>query len=168
MGPSMPERSFRTRLRAFRDMRGEPPDRGFIADLEYLENRDLDLSVRIGALLAFNALAVMVGTYPVSSSPGAPLSLDAKAQSVLTVLSLVGVAPFMASSYLSLKALLLGEEFDGVLDAQGDGLRHHLFAAFVHSLDTQSRLLRSGVRWTLSGGVLTFAVWVSILAGKMA
>lgn len=163
----MAERSFRTRLRAFRDMRGEPPDRGFIADLEYLENRDLDLSVRIGAMLAFNALAVMVGTYPVSSSPGAPLSLDAASQSVLTILSLVGVAPVVVSSYLCLKALLLGEEFDGGDELEREALRHRLFAAFVHSLDAQGRLLRSGVRWTLCGGAATLAVWVAILAGKM-
>ena len=40
--------SFRTRLRAFQTMRGATPEPGFIADLEFLENRDLDLSVRIG------------------------------------------------------------------------------------------------------------------------
>ena len=58
-------------------MRGDPPDKGFIADLEFLENRDLDLSVRLGAMLAFDALLMTIGTYPVSVSPGAPLSLDA-------------------------------------------------------------------------------------------
>jgi hypothetical protein len=31
-------------------MRGDPPERGFVADLEFLENRDLDLSVRLGAI----------------------------------------------------------------------------------------------------------------------
>lgn len=149
-------------------MRGDPPDQGFIADLEYLENRDLDLSVRIGAMLAFNALAVMVGTYPVSSSPGAPLSLDAKSQGLLTILSLVGVAPLVVSSYLCLKALLLGEEFDAGDELEHEALRRRLFAAFVHSIDAQSRLLRSSVRWTLGGGVATLAVWVAILFGKMS
>lgn len=43
--------SFRSRLRAFQTMRGDPPEAGFIADLEFLENRDLDLSVRLGAML---------------------------------------------------------------------------------------------------------------------
>jgi hypothetical protein len=56
--------SFRSRLRAFREMRGEPPDGGFIADLEFLENRDLDLSVRLGAMLGFNALMITIGTHP--------------------------------------------------------------------------------------------------------
>ena len=163
----MADTSFRTRLRTFRHMRGEPLDQGFIADLEYLENRDLDLSVRIGAVLAFNALAVMVGTYPVSSSPGAPLSLDAATQGVLTVLSLVGIAPVFVSSWLLLRALLLGEEFDGSDGLDGEALRQSLFAAFVHSLDTQARLLRAGVRWTACGGVATFVIWVAILGTKI-
>jgi hypothetical protein len=158
--------SFRTRLRAFQEMRDDPPDRGFIADLEYLENRDLDLSIRIGAMLAFNALAVMVGTYPVSSSPGAPLSLDAATHPVLTLLSLAGIAPVFLSSYLCLRALLLGEEFDGE-QLEGDALRQRLFAAFVRSIDAQSRLLRLGVLWTLCGGATTLAVWAAILADKM-
>ena len=49
---------FRTRLRAFQAMRDDPPDPGFIADLEFLENRDLDLSIRIGGMMAFNALLI--------------------------------------------------------------------------------------------------------------
>jgi len=163
----MAEQTFRNRLHAFRDMRGDPLDQGFIADLEYLENRDLDLSVRIGAMLAFNALAIMVGTYPVSSSPGAPLSLNAVTQSALTVLSLVGVAPVIVSSWLMIRALLLGEEFDGSDDVEDEILRQRLFAAFVHSLDTQARLLRTGVRWTAVGGVATLVVWIAILADKM-
>lgn len=163
----MIERSFRTRLRAFQEMRGHPPDSGFIADLEYLENRDLDLSVRVGAMLSFNALAVMVGTYPVSSSPGAPLSLDAASQGVLTILSLVGVVPLVVSSYLCLKALLLGEEFDAGEQLDDDALRQRLFAAFVRSIDAQSRLLSISVRWTLCGGMATLVVWVAILASKM-
>ena len=67
----MPHPSFRTRLRAFQAMRGDPPDPGFVADLEFLENRDLDLSIRLGAMLAFNALLITIGTHPVSASPGA-------------------------------------------------------------------------------------------------
>lgn len=48
-------------------MRGDNPAPGFIADLEFLENRDLDLSVRIGGMLAFNALMVTIGTHPISA-----------------------------------------------------------------------------------------------------
>ncbi|MBX9858281.1 MAG: hypothetical protein K2Y20_01665 [Sphingomonas sp.] len=166
--------TYRTRLRAFQAMRGDNPPPGFIADLEFLENRDLDLSVRIGGMLAFNALMVTIGTHPISASPGAPLSLDAATQPVLTIASLIGLAPLIASSALCLRALLLGEEFDtDGLESDGDGddapakLQRRLFAAFVHSIDAQGRLLRQAVVTTLVGGGMTLAVWAAILAVKM-
>jgi hypothetical protein len=149
-------------------MRGHPPDRGFVADLEFLENRDLDLSVRLGAMLAFNALVITIGTHPISASPGAPLSLDAASQPLLTVASLVGIAPVIISSWFCLRALLIGEEFDSEGLEDEDALRQRLFAAFVRSIDAQSRLVRSAVQWTLAGGVATLAVWGWILAAKMA
>jgi hypothetical protein len=164
----MANRSFRTRLRAFQEMRCSPPDAGFIADLEFLENRDLDLSVRIGGMLAFNALMVTIGTHPISASPGAPLSLDAATQPVLTVASLIGIVPLIISSALCLRALLLGEEFDSEGRDGDDKLRQRLFAAFVVSIDAQSRLLRQSVSATFTGGVLTLAVWAWILVEKMA
>lgn len=166
--------SFRSRLRAFQAMHGGSPEPGFIADLEFLENRDLDLSVRIGGMLAFNALMVTIGTHPISASPGAPLSVDAAAQPVLTIASLLGIAPLIVSSALCLRALLLGEEFDTEgLDSCEDGhagtamLQRRLFAAFVHSIDAQGRLLRHAVRTTFAGGILTLLVWAAILAEKM-
>ena len=164
----MINRSFRTRLRAFQHMRCSPPDPGFIADLEFLENRDLDLSVRIGGMLAFNALMVTIGTHPISASPGAPLSLDAPTQPLLTIASIIGILPIIVSSALCLRALLLGEEFDSEgLDGDDKGLRQRLFAAFVASIDIQSRLLRQSVIATLAGGAMTLAVWAWILLEKM-
>lgn len=148
-------------------MRGDPPDRGFVADLEFLENRDLDLSVRLGAMLAFNALVITIGTHPISASPGAPLSLDAANQPVLTIASLLGIAPVIISSWFCLRALLLGEEFDSEGLEDKAALRQRLFAAFVRSIDAQSRLVRSAVQWTLAGGVATLAVWGWLLAAKM-
>lgn len=160
-------------------MRGENPAPGFIADLEFLENRDLDLSVRIGGMLAFNALMVTIGTHPISASPGAPLSVDAASQPGLTIASLVGVAPLIFSSALCLRALLLGEEFDteGLEGASTDAdpttgdaarLQRRLFAAFVHSIDAQSHLLRRAVVTSAIGGAMTLTVWVAILAEKMS
>lgn len=163
----MTDSSYRMRLRAFQAMRGDPPDAGFIADLEFLENRDLDLSIRLGAMLAFNALMITIGTHPISASPGAPLSLDAARQPVLTIASLVGIAPLIASSYFCLRALLLGEEFDREGLEEKCALRQRLFAAFVRSIDAQGRLLRSAVRWTLAGGGATLLLWGLILATKM-
>lgn len=164
----MAERSFRSRLRAFQRMHGGAPDPGFIADLEFLENRDLDLSVRLGAMLAFNALLITIGTHPVSASPGAPLSVDAASQSALTIASLVGVAPFVLSSGFVLRALLIGEEFDGDAGDDADDVLRRLFAAFVRSIDAQTLLLRRAVQATVAGGVLTAGTWVAILAGKMS
>lgn len=159
--------SFRHRLRAFQAMRADPPDPGFIADLEYLENRDLDLSIRLGAMLAFNALMVTIGTHPISASPGAPLSLDAATQPVLVTASLVGVFPFILSSALCLRALLLGEEFDAHGIEQGPDMRQRLFAAFVRSIDAQSADLSRAVRLGFAGGALTLPVWAWIVAAKM-
>ncbi|HEU0045325.1 hypothetical protein [Sphingomonas sp.] len=149
-------------------MHGDPPDPAFAAELGWLQNRDLDLSVRLSALLAFNALVATIGTYPVSVSPGAPLSIDAATQPVLTIANLLGVAPIGWSSVLCLRALLIGEEFDRAgSDAADLTLRQRLFAAFVRSLDGQERSLRHGVRWTLAGGAATAVVWAAILAGKI-
>ncbi len=148
-------------------MRGTPPDPDFIADLEFLENRDLDLSVRIGGMLAFNALLVTIGTHPISASPGAPLSLDAATQPVLTIASLIGVIPMIVSSALCLRALLLGEEFDSDGLSGDNALRQRLFAAFVKSIDVQSILLRKSVLASCAGGILTIGVWAWILVEKM-
>ena len=123
--------------------------------------------MRLSALLAFNALAATVGTYPVSVSPGAPLSLDAATQPLLTVANLVGVAPIGWSSVLCLRALLIGEEFEHAGDESEATLRQRLFAAFVRSLDAQERSLSAGVKWTLAGGAATAAVWAAVLAGKI-
>lgn len=163
----MARSSFRSRLRAFQAMRGKTPDRAFVADLEFLENRDLDLSVRLGAMLAFNALLVTIGTHPISASPGSPLSVDAARQAELTLASVAALSPIVGSCVLSLRALLLGEEFDSDGLEGDEALRQRLFAAFVHSIDVQSRLLRRAIRWTLAGGGATLVVWMAILGDKM-
>jgi len=159
--------SFRPRMNAFRKMRGNPPDEGFIADLEFLENRDIDLSIRLGGLLAFNALLITIGTHPISASPGAPLSLDAASQPLLTLASIGGIVPLIVSSFFVLRALLLGEEFDHE-GLEGDtALRRRLIATFVHSIDAQALLLKRAVHCTLAGGIATMVVWAVILAVKM-
>jgi hypothetical protein len=159
--------SFRSRLRAFKAMRGDPPDSGFLADLEYLENRDLDLSVRLGAMLAFNALLITIGTHPVSASPGAPLSVDAASQQVLTLASLAALLPIGVSCVLILRALLEGEEFESEGLVADQALRQRLLAAFIHSIDVQARNLTLAIRLTLTGGATTALVWAAILTDKM-
>jgi hypothetical protein len=160
--------SFRSRLRAFQAMRGQSPDPGFIADLEFLENRDLDLSVRLGAMLAFNALLITIGTHPISASPGAPLSLDAPTQPGLVIASIVALVPLIASCFFALRGVMVGEEFDSEGIEGDDALRQRLFAAFIHSIDAQSHMLRLAVWTSLAGGFASLLVWVAILADKMA
>jgi hypothetical protein len=159
--------SFRSRLRAFQTMRADPPDAGFIADLEFLENRDLDLSVRLGPMLGFNALLITIGTHPISASPGAPLSLDALRQPALVIANLVALAPLIVSCFLALRAMLLGEEFDAEGLDDDAALRQRLFASFIHSIDAQALLLRRAIRWTIVGGALNLMVWAAILINKM-
>jgi hypothetical protein len=72
--------SARELLRAFQWAREDIPDSGFGDDLELLQSKDLDLSIRLGALLAFDALLLTAAINPISASPGAPLSLDAPNQ----------------------------------------------------------------------------------------
>lgn len=162
------KRSFRRILRAFQAVRGSPQDADFLADLAFLENRDVDLSIRIGALIAFNALMITIGTHPISASPGAPLSLDAGSQPYDVIASLIGIVPFIVSSFLCLRALLIGEEFDyDGLDGDRDALRQRLFAAFIRSIDAQSRYLTQAVRWAIAGGGLTIMAWAFIMGAKM-
>jgi hypothetical protein len=159
--------SFREQLRAFQRIHAGDPPSGFLADLAWLENRDLDLSIRLGALLGFNALMVTVGTHPVSASPGAPLSLDAAKQLPLVIASLLAIAPFVWSSGLLLRALLIGEEFDPDGCPDADTLRQRMLAGFLRSIDVQTRFLRQAVRATALGGALTLACWAWIVAAKL-
>lgn len=161
------KQSFRLRFRAFQSMRGDGADPAFIADLEFVENRDLDLSVRLGAMLGFNALLITVGTHPISASPGAPLSLDATTHPLLTWASFLGIMPYAFASYACLRALLLGEEFDSDNLEDDDARRRVLFAAFVHSIDVQQRALSLAIRSTILGGAATMLVWVWIILEKM-
>ncbi|MFM6852758.1 MAG: hypothetical protein ACKOUM_01600 [Sphingopyxis sp.] len=159
--------SFRTRLRAFQTMHGGSPDPGFVADLDYLENRDLDLSIRLGGLLAFNALLVTIGTHPISASPGAPLSLDAPTQPWLVLASIIGIIPIIASSWFCLHALLIGEEFETDGPADDVLLRQRLFAAFIRSIDAQTLLLRRAIWSSVGGSTMTLAVWAWIILSKI-
>ena len=47
-------------------------------------------------------------------------------------------------------------------------MRQRLFAAFIRSIDAQTRLLGLAIRWTIAGGGLTLVVWAVILASKIA
>ena len=110
---------------------------------------------------------VTIGTHPFSASPGAPLSLDAATQPVVTIASIIAFLPFIVSSFYCLRAILVGEEFDGSGPENYSRQRQALFAAFVHSIDVQDRFLRLSIRASITGGALTILVWAWILLEKM-
>lgn len=59
-----PIHSTRSLLRAFQKARQWPDFAGFIDDLTLLQSKDLDLSVRLGALLAADALLLTTAVHP--------------------------------------------------------------------------------------------------------
>jgi hypothetical protein len=155
-------------LRVFRAVRGAEPDRGFIADLEFAQAKDLDLSVRIGALLAFDALLVTAGINPLTASPGAPLSLDAPTEPWQSLTIAFGIALLAASSYLCVRAIMVGEEFsDEGLGDNPDALEQRVLAAYVRSIDAQARLIGLAARITVAGGSVTAAGCVWVLLEKI-
>ena len=156
-------------LRAFQTVRGTAPDPGFMADLEYAQHKDLDLSVRIGALLAFDALLVTAAINPLAASPGAPLSLDAATQPWEVVAVGIGIVLLAASSYLCVRSILIGEEFSSEgLEGDPIGLGQRLLAAYIASVDAQTRLIGRAVQLTIAGGLVSAAACIWILADKMS
>lgn len=155
-------------LRAFQSVRGERPDPAFMADLAYVQHKDLDLSVRLAALLAFDVLLVTAGINPLAASPGSPLNLDAAIQPVETAAIIVGIVLLAWSAYLCVSAMLIGEEFtpDGLEDDR-EGLARRILAAYVASVDAQTELLRRAGRTCLGGGVVTGLACAWIVVDKV-
>lgn len=154
--------SARALLRAFQHVRGERPDPGFLADLSYVQHKDLDLSVRLGAMLAIGA-----AINPISASPGAPLSLDAATHPIEVLVVCIGIALLAWAAFECVHAVLIGEEFsnEGIED-NDEALAQRLFAAYCRSVDAQGALLARSVRLTVLGGVVTLAAWAWILLAK--
>lgn len=155
-------------LRVFQAIRGASPDPTFMADLDYAQHKDLDLSIRIGALLAFDALLVTAGINPLTASPGAPLSLDAMKQPWEAGVIAAGMAVLAASSWLCVRAILIGEEFssEGIED-NPTALAQRLLAAYVASVDAQTRLVSQAGRLTIAGGSITALGCLWILVSKI-
>ncbi len=162
------EGSTRQLLRAFQRLSYDGLSPGFVADLDLLKHKDLDLSVRLGALLGFNALLLASAIQPISASPGAPLSLDAQTQPWPVIVITLGVMLLSVSGYLCVRGILVGEEFDtDGLEDNREMLVQRIFAAFCRSIDAQRRMLRLASRFTISGGAVTLAGCLWIMAVKM-
>jgi hypothetical protein len=160
--------STRQLLRAFQKLSSDGLAPGFIADFDMLKHKDLDLSVRLGALLGFNALLLASAIQPISASPGAPLSLDAPTQPWPVLVITLGVMLLSVSGYLCVRGILVGEEFDpeGTEESR-EMLIQRLFAAFCRSIDVQMKMLYFASRFTIAGGAVTLAGCLWIMAAKI-
>ena len=154
----MPRRftSTRVMLRAFQHARQEHPDEGFTGDLDFLQAKDLDLSVRLGALLAFDALLITAAINPISASPGAPLSLDAPTHPWEVLAICLSILLLGISGIMCVRAIMLGEEFDtDGIDDNAEAIVHRMFAAYCTSVDFQARMVRQASRFAIIGGIAT-------------
>ncbi|MFM9852119.1 MAG: hypothetical protein ACKVOJ_04805 [Sphingomonadaceae bacterium] len=158
----------RAMLRAFQSLHDGEVDSALLNDLAYVQHKDLDMSVRLGGMLAFNALLITAAINPIAASPGAPLSLDAPTQAIEVVAVCIGIVPLVVSALLCVRAMLIGEEFtiEGI-EQDLAAIRQRMLAAYCHSVDQQSAVIRHSVTLTISGGVISLATWIWILIEKM-
>jgi hypothetical protein len=160
--------SARAMLRAFQSIHGPKIDPAMMADLAYVQHKDLDMSVRLGGMLAFNALLITAAINPISASPGAPLSLDAPTQIFEVFLVCTGLLPLVISALLCVRAMLIGEEFsvEGI-ENNPDAIAQRLFAAYCVSIDQQSAVISRAVNLTVAGGAISLIAWGWIMVEKM-
>jgi hypothetical protein len=142
--------STRALLRAFQITHRDGVSEDFKIDLDLLRHKDLDLSIRLGALLAFDALLINTGINPIAASPGAPLSLDAPTQPWETIVTMIGILLVAMSAAITVRAIT-----------------RRLFAAFCVSVDAQAALLKRATGYTLAGGAVIGATFMWILAAKI-
>ena len=160
--------SARVQLRVFQQARKGVAGSGFKDDLQFLQSKDLDMSVRLGALLAFDALLLTAALNPIAASPGAPLSLDAPTQPLFVILVSLCVGILSIAAFFCVRGILVGEEFDlkGV-DGNQDIMVQRLLAAYCHSIDVQMRMIRLASMITISGGIMAALISFAIMAVKM-
>ncbi len=160
--------STRTLLRLYQAARRDVDVEQMDADLQLLQTKDVDLSIRLGAILAFNALLIGSAIQPIVASPGAPLALDAPTQPFLTLLTAVAVAILAGSAFIAVYAVTLGEEFsDEGLEGKPDMLIQRFYAAYCASIDKQRDLLATAIRLSIVGLSLASLTFALILADKL-
>ncbi len=157
----------RAKLRAFQQARGA--SNAVAHDVEMLRHADLDLSVKAGALLAFNGLIIAAGINPIAASPGAPLSVDATADPAIAITTAVGVLLMAVAASFSVRAVLIGEEYDDKgLGDDAEAVLQRLYAAYCAAIDTQARLLATAGLFTYLGGAVTGLAFLWALVDKWA
>lgn len=160
--------STRATLRAYQRVREAHAEEGYHDDLDFLQAKDLDLSVRLGGLLAFDALLATVAVNPIVASPGAPVSLDAPTQPLAVLVVSLSVILLLISALLCVRAVMLGEEFtdDGIED-DPRAIMQRMFAAYCASVDFQARMIRRASQFTIAGGTVMVLVNAWIMIGKV-
>lgn len=161
--------SMRAKLRAFQAAREGVDGAKLAADLELMRHADLDLSIKAGALLAFNGLIIAAGINPIVASPGAPLSVDALSDPAIAAITAVGVLLMAVAASFSVRAVLIGEDFDDRgLEGDAEAIVQRLLAAYCVAIDAQSRLLAMAGRFTFAGGAVTACAFLWALLDKWA
>jgi len=159
--------SMRRKLRAFQAARADGEAAGVSHDIELLRHADLDLSIKAGALLTFNGLIIAAGINPIAASPGAPLSVDARADPAIAVLTAIGVLLMAIASSFSVRAILVGEEFDDDgLESDAAAILQRVYAAYCTAIDAQASLLSTAGQFTFAGGLATAFAFIWALADK--
>lgn len=160
--------STRALLRAYQRLRHEDASGGLAHDLDLLQAKDLDLSIRLGALLAFDALLVGIAVNPIVASPGAPLSLDAPTEPVAVALTAVAVIILAIAAYLCVRAMMIGEEFsEEGIEENPKAIVQRMFAAYCASVDAQRTLLLRASRLSIVGGAIAGLTSIGIMANKV-
>lgn len=160
--------STRALLRLYMRLREAPGADRLEAGLQLLTNRDTDLSIRLGALLAFDALLLGAAIQPIAASPGAPVSLDAATRPVLTLVALLAVACFALAGLIAVRAITIGEEItDEGIEDDVEALGQRLFAAYCTSIDRQRRDLDRAIRLTIAGLGVSAIVFLWAIAEKI-
>lgn len=160
--------SMRAKLRAFQAARGAQ-SQSVAHDVELLRHADLDLSIKAGALLAFNGLIIAAGINPIAASPGAPLSVDARADPAIAALTAAGVLVMAIAASFSVRAVLIGEDYDDKgLEGDPEAILQRLYAAYCAAIDAQARLLATAGLFTYLGGAVTGLAFLWALIDKWA
>jgi hypothetical protein len=159
--------STRTILRLFQAVRGPEGDPQLLADLELLWHKDLDLSIKAGALLAFDGLILTAGVNPLTSSPGAPLSLDPNSAAAVVALTALGVVLLAIAAMFCVRGIMVGEDFDDSgIEHDPNAVTQRMLAAHCAAIDAQGRLLAWASRFTYAGGAVMAAAFLLTLADK--
>lgn len=159
--------SMRAKLRAFQAARAGGDEAGVTADIEMLRHADLDLSIKAGALLAFNGLIIAAGINPIAASPGAPLSVNAASEPWIAALTALGICFTAIAAVCSVRVVLIGEDYDDSgLDGDGAAILQRIYASYCVAIDAQSRLLSMAGRFTYAGGAVSGAAFIWAILDK--